>query len=99
MYKFVLSDDVHDYAIFGDGSATIQSAYNINSKKSPVKNINDNIIYKDGGTTTYSALTYKVIIWHRISPEETYEDTDFYIFPFNFHKLDWYWSNKTKNDV
>lgn len=56
-------------------------------------------IYHDGGTTTYSALTYKIIIWHRISPEKTYEDTDFYIFPFNFHKLDWYWSNKTKNDV
>lgn len=44
-------------------------------------------IYRDGGTTTYSALTYKIIIWHRISPEKTYEDTDFYIFPFNFHKL------------
>lgn len=37
-------DDIHDYAIFGDGSTTIQSPYNINSKKSPIKNINNNII-------------------------------------------------------
>lgn len=37
-------DDIHDYAIFDDGSTTIQSPYNINSKKSPIKNINNNII-------------------------------------------------------
>ena len=37
-------DYIHDYVIFGDGSTTIQSPYNINSKKSPIKNINNNII-------------------------------------------------------
>jgi len=46
-------------------------------------------VQKDGGTVVYSAVLYKVIIWHRGYITEQNEPdfitgTDFYFFPFNF---------------
>jgi hypothetical protein len=44
-------------------------------------------VYEDGGTQTYTALTYKVIVWKQIDGKT---GTEFYIFPNNFHQLDYY---------
>ena len=46
-------------------------------------------VQKDGGTVVYSAVLYKVIVWHRAYINEQSEPdfitgTDVYIFPFNF---------------
>ena len=47
---------------------------------------------KDGGTTVYCALTYKVVSWHRIqSDSETYKNTCVYWFPDNFKDIDELW--------
>ena len=43
--------------------------------------------YEDGGTQTYTSLTYKVIVWKQIDGKSGKE---FYIFPNNFHQLDYY---------
>jgi len=50
-------------------------------------------MYKDGGTTTYTSILYKVIKWKTLDGKT---DIDFYIFPFNFKSLDSY--KKTDND-
>ncbi len=42
-------------------------------------------VYEDGGTTTYSSLTYKVIIWNTLDGKT---GTEVHIFPNNFHSLD-----------
>lgn len=44
-------------------------------------------VYEDGGTQTYTSLVYKVIIWKQIDGKT---GTKFYIFPNNFHQLDYY---------
>ena len=44
-------------------------------------------VYEDGGTRTYTSLTYKVIVWKQIYGKT---GTEFYIFPNNFHQLDYY---------
>ena len=44
-------------------------------------------VYEDGGTQTYTSLTYKVIVWKQIDGKS---GTEFYIFPNNFHQLDYY---------
>ena len=49
--------------------------------------------YKDGGTITYTSLTYKIIKWYRL--DEYYKNglkiaTDVYLFPKNFKPLDYY---------
>ncbi len=38
-------------------------------------------VYEDGGTQTYTSLTYKVIIWKQIDRKTGTE---------NFHQLDYY---------
>lgn len=43
--------------------------------------------YKDGGTVTYSALLYKVIDWNHLNGKHGVE---VYLFPNNFHSLDYY---------
>lgn len=43
--------------------------------------------YKDGGTTEYKALLYKVIKWNTL---EGRRGTDFYLFPNNIHSIDYY---------
>ena len=44
-------------------------------------------VYKDGGTQTYSALAYKVIIWKDLGGRS---GTDIFLFPENLHTLDYY---------
>ena len=55
--------------------------------------------YDDGGTTTYTALTYTVVKWKRDFPirtpdgyiGNTYQNTCVYFFPDNFKSLDKLW--------
>lgn len=44
-------------------------------------------IYKDGGTRTYTSLTYKVIVWNTL---EGKRGTEAHLFPNNFYSLDDY---------
>ena len=43
--------------------------------------------YKYGGTVTYSAIFYKIIKWNRLDGKQ---GTELYIFPTNFHSIDYY---------
>lgn len=47
--------------------------------------------YKDGGTCEYTALTYKIVDWNRITVDSTYDKTKVYLFPHNFKSLDSLW--------
>lgn len=47
--------------------------------------------YKDGGTTVYSALTYKIVNWNRFVNGEYYTNTSVYFFPDNFKSYDELW--------
>ena len=50
-------------------------------------------IYNDGGTVTYTSLNYKIIKWHKLSPDNPNvfkEGTEIYFFPNNFHDLGYY---------
>lgn len=47
-------------------------------------------IYEDGGTKTYTSLTYKLILWNEIEGKQGME---IYFFPQNFYNLSYY-SNK-----
>lgn len=50
-------------------------------------------VYKDGGTKSYSALTYKIVDWNRmVTADETYDATRVYFFPNNFKSIDKLWS-------
>lgn len=45
------------------------------------------LAYKDGGTKSYNAVLYKIIVWNALDENEPggyRTGTDFYIFPFNF---------------
>ena len=57
-------------------------------------------IYKDGGTRVYSALTYKIVKWNRLSAYQdengnwvdgTYSKTVIYWLPNNFKSIDELW--------
>lgn len=44
---------------------------------------------KDGGTKTYTALTYKIVKWHRLYDDgKVYDETKIYFSPDNFLSLD-----------
>lgn len=45
-------------------------------------------VYKDGGTKTYTALTYKIVDWNHLSDNGIYDTTKVYPFPMNFMSLD-----------
>ena len=51
-------------------------------------------VYKDGGTQTFTALTYKIIRWNSINPagstEEYKTGTEVHFFPNNFKSLSEY---------
>ena len=49
------------------------------------------VAYKDGGTKVYSALTYKIVDWNRITGESIYSKTRVYFFPNNFRTIDDLW--------
>lgn len=50
-------------------------------------------VYKDGGTREYTALTYKIVDWNRLTEDTTYDKTSVYFFPYNFKSIDdlWYY--------
>ena len=48
-------------------------------------------VYKDGGTREYTALTYKIVDWNRLTGESTYDKTRVYFFPYNFKSIDGLW--------
>lgn len=44
---------------------------------------------RDGGTKTYTALTYKIVDWnHFYGDGEVFDETKVYFFPDNFASLD-----------
>lgn len=48
-------------------------------------------VYKDGGTREYTALTYKIVDWNRLTDGNTYDKTKLYFFPYNFKSIDSLW--------
>lgn len=55
-------------------------------------------VARDGGTRTYTALTYKVVVWRHFVPTditltdyELYENTRIFLFPDNFKSTDELW--------
>ena len=48
---------------------------------------------KDGGTRQYTALTYKIVKWNRLSTvgDDVYHKTRVYFFPNNFKSIDELW--------
>ena len=54
---------------------------------------------KDGGTKAYSALTYKIVKWNRISPDGIYKATRVYWFPDNFKSIDELWTYEEQDVV
>ena len=48
-------------------------------------------VYKDGGSRSYTALTYKIVDWNRANGNAVYDETSFYFFPNNFKSIDELW--------
>lgn len=48
-------------------------------------------VYKDGGTREYTALTYKIVDWNRMTGDTIYDETRVYFFPYNFKSIDGLW--------
>lgn len=55
--------------------------------------------YEDGGTREYTALTYKIVDWHRLSTDSDYEATRVYWFPRNFQSIDALWTYEEQEAV
>ena len=50
-------------------------------------------VYKDGGTSMYTALTYKVVKWRVLVDEDTrYENTSVFWLPDNFKSYEELWA-------
>ena len=49
-------------------------------------------VYRDGGTREYTALTYKIVDWNRITADSVYDEAKVYFFPNNFKSIDELWS-------
>lgn len=55
-------------------------------------------VCKDGGTSTYTALTYKVVKWNRIINENyKYNKISVYFLPDNFKSIDELWNIERAN--
>ena len=55
-------------------------------------------VYKDGGTREYTALTYKIVDWNRLTDDgSTYSATKVYFFPNNFRSIDNLWYKEEPN--
>ena len=54
-------------------------------------------VCKDGGTREYTALTYKIVDWNRITSGTVYDKTRLYLFPYNFRSIDSLWYNEVEN--
>ena len=48
-------------------------------------------VCNDGGTREYTALTYKIVDWNRLTGDTTYDETRVYFFPYNFKSIDGLW--------
>lgn len=48
-------------------------------------------VYKDGGTREYTALTYKIVEWNRMTGDTVYNQRKIYTFPNNFKSIDSLW--------
>ena len=49
---------------------------------------------KDGGTRVYTALTYKIIDWRRLTDDGVYEQTRLYFLPHNLKSIDELWEKE-----
>lgn len=47
--------------------------------------------YKDGGTREYTALTYKIVDWNKLTSDGKYDKTKIYFFPNNIKSIDELW--------
>lgn len=50
-------------------------------------------MYKDGGTKTFTSLTYKIICWNELPAydgRENKKGVEIYFFPNNFFRLSYY---------
>ena len=56
-------------------------------------------VARDGGTRTYSALTYKIVDWNRLTTDGVYEATKMYWFPNNFQSIDDLWAYEEQEVV
>ncbi len=54
-------------------------------------------VYKDGGTREYTALTYKIVDWNRITDDGIYSKTRIYFLPYNFKSIDGLWYYEDAN--
>ena len=54
---------------------------------------------KDGGTREYSALTYKIVDWNRLTTDGVYDATKIYWFPNNFKSIDDLWAGEEQEVV
>ena len=54
-------------------------------------------ILNDGGTKDYQALTYRVVTWKRISPDERYEKTRVYFGGDVFQDINQLWAREEAN--
>ena len=64
--------------------------------------------YKDGGTKDYAALTYRIVVWNRLSAKggengsaeefQTYHKTSVFWFPDNFRSIDDLWLIETQGE-
>ena len=50
--------------------------------------------YRDGGTQEYTALTYKIVDWNRLTADTAYDKTKIYFFPDNFKSVDQLWETE-----
>lgn len=53
---------------------------------------------KDGGTQVYSALTYRIVKWNRLTDGGTYRKTRVYVFPRNLKPIEELWQAE-ENEV
>lgn len=52
-------------------------------------------VAKDGGTKSYSSLTYKIVVWNKFSNSyKPYKNTSIYFIPYNFYSLDALWKKE-----
>ena len=54
-------------------------------------------VYEDGGSREYTALTYKIVDWNRLTTDGKYEATKLYWFPNNFKSIDALWEQEKEN--
>ena len=54
-------------------------------------------VYKDGGTKEFTALTYKIVDWNRITDDGIYSKTKIYFLPYNFKSIDGLWYYEKDN--